>query len=376
MNQSSDRSSNQPVRPADRLAGQRPYKAEPLRPGITLRLDANEGVGQTDAVLEALRSVAAEDLRRYPDATALERRIADEHGVDASRIVLTNGGDDAIDRICRAVLQPGRTMLTHEPGFVMITRSARLAGAIVETIEWVEGTFPDQQILDKLDSSVALVALVSPNNPTGGLIPVDAMISIVRAAAANNTLVMADLAYIEFAASDPTSRLLDEPNVVVVRTMSKAFGLAGARVGYAIAPNVVADWLRTVGGPYPVSSLSVAVALRALEDSPQRNLFITQVRRERDELNSLLRDIGGKPIESQANFVLARFADADSVHAHLIEHGILVRSFRNSPILADALRITLPGSPIEFERLCDALKALAAPKHVATSPAPTPEPQP
>ncbi|MEO1535972.1 MAG: aminotransferase class I/II-fold pyridoxal phosphate-dependent enzyme, partial [Planctomycetota bacterium] len=105
-----------------------------MSPSITLRLDANEGVGQTDAVLEALRSVAAEDLRRYPDATALERRIADEHGVDASRIVLTNGGDDAIDRICRAVLQPGRTMLTHEPAFVMITRSARLAGAAVETI--------------------------------------------------------------------------------------------------------------------------------------------------------------------------------------------------------------------------------------------------
>ncbi|MEL7483912.1 MAG: histidinol-phosphate transaminase [Planctomycetota bacterium] len=347
-----------------------------MSPSITLRLDANEGVGQTDAVLEALRSVTAEDLRRYPDATALERRIADEHDVDASQIVLTNGGDDAIDRICRAVLQPGRTMLTHEPGFVMITRGARLAGATVETIEWVGGTFPDQRFLDSLDSSVALVALVSPNNPTGGLIPVDAMISIARAAAANKTLVMVDLAYIEFAASDPTSRLLDEPNVVVVRTMSKAFGLAGVRVGYAIAPNVVADWLRTVGGPYPVSSLSVAVALRALEHAAERDSFITEVGRERDELCSLLRDVGGNPVESQANFVLARFADADRVHAHLVEHGILVRSFRNSPMLADALRITLPGLRTEFHRLQDALRSFAATDTVDHSPTPVTETRP
>ncbi|MEO0630685.1 MAG: aminotransferase class I/II-fold pyridoxal phosphate-dependent enzyme, partial [Planctomycetota bacterium] len=173
-----------------------------------------------------------------------------------------------------------------------------------------------------------------------------------------------------------TSRLLDEPNVVVVRTMSKAFGLAGVRVGYAIAPNVVADWLRTVGGPYPVSSLSVAVALRALEHAAERDSFITEVGRERDELCSLLRDVGGNPVESQANFVLARFADADRVHAHLVEHGILVRSFRNSPMLADALRITLPGLRTEFHRLQDALRSFAATDTVDHSPTPVTETRP
>lgn len=348
------------IRRASRLDGLRPYRAQPHTPSIDLRLDANEGAPPADAVLEALRSIGPDELRRYPDASPLEQRIGARFGIDASRVVATNGGDDAIDRVCRAVLEPGREMLTHAPSFVMIPRSARLAGGAVRAVPWVEGAFPARAIQDAISDRTSLIALVTPNNPTGGVITADALLTIARAAARVGSLVMVDLAYVEFADHDPCPALLDEPNVVVIRTLSKSFGLAGARVGYAIAPTLVAEWLRTAGGPYPVSSLSLALAARALEDEDGRAAFISDIRRERADLSALLGELGCLPAASQANFLLAQFPDAAFVHRSLASMGVLVRAFDSTPGLENALRITLPGSAPEFHRLCDAFRTVLA----------------
>ncbi|MEL6796642.1 MAG: aminotransferase class I/II-fold pyridoxal phosphate-dependent enzyme, partial [Planctomycetota bacterium] len=245
------------ITPAARLRGLRPYAPEPADTAIDLRLDANEGVQPGPDVLDALQAITPEQLRRYPNAAPLESELAASFGVDPSRIIVTNGGDDAIDRVCRAVLEPGRELLTHSPSFVMIPRSAKLAGADVRTIPWTTGAFPAADFVSHVSNQTGLIALVTPNNPTGRVIDTPTILRIARAAAGAGSLALIDLAYIEFADEDPTPLLLDEPNIVMIRTMSKAAGLAGARVGYAIAPTEVADWLRTVGAPFPVSSASL-----------------------------------------------------------------------------------------------------------------------
>ncbi|MEL6497102.1 MAG: histidinol-phosphate transaminase [Planctomycetota bacterium] len=344
--------------PAARVLGLRPYTPEAAADHIDLRLDANEGLPPTDEVLSTLRTITPEQLRRYPDTSALEARIAQHSGVHADRVIVTNGGDDAIDRVCRAVLEPGKMLLTHEPGFVMIPRGARLAGGGVRTVAWYEGPFPTDRLTALIGEDTKLLALVTPNNPTGGVIDTDSLVRIARAASAIGAVVLVDLAYVEFADEDPTPRLVGERNVVIVRTLSKAAGLAGARVGFAIAPPDIADWMRTVGAPFPVSSASLALAAAALERRTSRDEYIESVRRQRESLITLLAQVGGRPIASQANFVMAAFDDAGSVHRGLADEGILVRSLSTGGGETDALRITLPGTDAEFDRLCASLRSV------------------
>lgn len=353
------------VKPASRLADVAAYAPPPPAPATDLVLDSNEGPAPGDAVLRQLQTIDAEAIRRYPRPAALEAKLADTWNVDASRIVVTNGGDDAIDRLCRATLEPGRTLLTHSPTFEMIPRSARLAGAAIRAVPWRTGRFPTELLLNELTNTVGLVALVSPNNPTGQVIDTESIRVIAGAAADIGAAVLLDGAYAEFADEDPTPTLVNTPNLVVIRTFSKAFGLAGLRVGYAVAPESIAPWVRAAGGPYPVSSIALALTGAAL-DQPEntRRLYLDQVRRERALLTNVLRDRGAEPIPSQANFVTARFADAHAIGDALRRRGVRVRSFPRHSECADLLRITLPGDPPAFARLAaaltDAMKETAA----------------
>ena len=343
-------------RPAARLAGLSPYAPPPRDGGSELLLDANEGVPDADGLASAIRSISPDDLRRYPDASALERDLAARLETDPCRVIVTNGGDDAIDRICRSVVEPGRNAVLHTPTFEMIGRGVRLAGGEARSVPWMGGGFPLETFLDAIDADTALAALVTPNNPTGGTIPAGAIVAVAERAAACGGLVLVDLAYIEFADGDPTPALLALDNVVMVRTFSKAFGLAGLRVGYAVAPAPVAPWLRTVGGPYPVSTVSLGIAGRALGESAWRESFLARVRLERSELSGTLSALGAAPLDSNANFVTARFGDADLVYTRLAERGIRVRGFPNHPELAAYLRISLPGEPHAFSRLISTLE--------------------
>ena len=348
--------------PSARLAGVSAYARAVPAEGIFLRLDANEGVASRSA-LEWLSAIGEEDLRRYPDASVLEGRIAAELGIDASRVVVTNGADDAIDRVCRALLDVGTELLTHEPSFEMIARSARLAGASVRGVRWIEGGFPCEDMLLSLSDSVRLVAIVSPNNPTGSSVEVGSIRRVADGAMERGAAVLVDLAYAEFAALDPMAELLDHPGVIVVRTMSKAKGLAGLRVGYAVAPSAeVATWLRAAGGPYPVSSVSLALAGRRLADKGEEARGVMAVRAEREDLTALLWSLGGRPLPSEANFVTVFLRDAGFVSRVLGALGISVRSFGSGSLLAGALRLSLPGDPVGYGALERGLRSALAPE--------------
>lgn len=354
------------ITPAARLAGLRPYEPPTSLVPIDLALDANEGPAPSDALLAALRELSPEQVRRYPHAEALEERIAAQWGIDATRVLVTNGGDDAIDRLCRAVLEPGRVALLHTPTFEMIERSARLAGGEVRLVPWTDGPFPASEFLSAIVPGVALVSLVSPNNPTGGVIDTSTVLRVAQRARDVGAVVMVDLAYAEFANEDPTAMLLREQNVVIVRTFSKARGLAGLRVGYAIAPREIARWLRTVGGPYPVSSASLAVAAASLDRGDEAVVRVVRaVRDERTRLTGVLSTLGAQPIDSQANFVTARFKNALFVRRALASLGIAVRNFAARPAapgIENLLRITLPGDEASFRRLTAALEAAMRPR--------------
>ena len=329
-----------------------------------LRLNSNEGPRAPQALLAELAALDPEVLRRYPDASAVEAALAARVGVAPERVVVTAGADEALDRICRAYAGPDRPVLLPEPTFDMLERFAALAGAPLVRVPWFTDVFPLDGILDRLDNRTALVVIVSPNNPTGGVASRDDVRRI--AAAAPQSLVLIDQAYIEYADEDIAPDVLDLPNVVVVRTMSKAWGLAGCRVGYAVGSSDVIAVLRAAGGPYPVAGPSLALALSQLRrGDPALRAHVTEVRAERATLRELLCARGVDTRASQANFVLADFGSRQAfVRDALSARGILVRDFPGRAGLETSLRITLPGDPADFERLTSALDTVLAPQAI------------
>lgn len=347
--------STKKIRTTDRMQGIKPYSTQTQSDTIRVKLDANEGRADLESVQTVVAGIDDQTIALYPSAQGLESKIAQRWGIEADRVVVTAGGDDAIARICQCFVDSGRRLLAHDPTFVMIPQYTRLAEGDIQSIPWLDTDFPVDAFVDAIDESIGLVAIVSPSNPTGRVAAVEDIIRVARKASEVGVMVMVDLAYVEFADQDPTALLLELPNVVLVRTFSKAYGLAGIRVGYAMIALELAPKLRAAGGPYPVSAVSVGIAEAAFDGSESQDDYLTSVRRERAELSSLLVQLGGQVIESQANFVLVAFEDAQEVANELNQKGVLVRSWGSASPMSQYLRITLPGNSAEFQLLAESL---------------------
>lgn len=206
-----------------------------------------------------------------------------------------------------------------------------------------------------------MIAVVSPNNPTGAAAKIDDLQRLARGAP--NAILLVDLAYAEFADEDLTQCALALPNAIVVRTFSKAFGLAGLRVGYAMGNAVNIRRLASVGAPYPVSSVGLSAAIETLAIAPSRLApKIARVADERAKLTQFLLDLGASPLASQGNFVLCKFADAEWVWNALAGLGISVRRFPARAELESALRITCPEDSTDFTRLLAGLRSTLKPR--------------
>lgn len=333
------------------------YRRRVARDGVDLLLDGNEGPARPGLIRDALAALDPEMVRRYPDATALESRLAARFGVAQSCVLVTAGADEALDRACRAFLGPQRSLVLPVPTFEMIERYAALAGARVLEVAWPPGSFPTDEVLARIEPGTALVALVSPNNPTGAVAERSDLERLLGGA--GDALLLVDAAYGEFADVDLGVAALASERAIVVRTFSKAWGLAGLRVGYAIGPAPVVAALRAAGGPYPVSGPALELAFARLESGEaDLRAFVARVREERAVLRTALVRLGAEAAPSQANFVFASFGGngAEAVQASLLARGIAVRSFPGRAGLEGCLRITCPGEPVSFGRLLEALE--------------------
>ena len=337
-------------------------------PGV-LKLDGNEGNPPPRKLLEDLAVADLSRLRDYPDARPLESEIAERLGVDPARVIVTAGADDALDRVFRAYLRPGRRLILPVPAFEMMYRFAAVVGGEILPVPWTDA-FPTDEVITALDDSVSLVAMISPNNPTGrtatasDLERVAVAASKVDSGAAFGAMVLLDHAYVEYSDQDLTSVAERLDNVVTVRTFSKAWGLAGCRVGYAIASPEVATVLRNVGNPFPVAGLSLA-AVRAQTTTGEAALteHVERIREGRAQLTERLARQGIEACPSQGNFVLADFgARSDFVFRGLAALGVRVRRFPHRPEIAEALRITVPDQAEDLNKLLEAFKTCLAPQ--------------
>ncbi|MEN0020195.1 MAG: aminotransferase class I/II-fold pyridoxal phosphate-dependent enzyme, partial [Planctomycetota bacterium] len=193
-----------------------------------------------------------------------------------------------------------------------------------------------------------------PNNPTGMIATADDARAVARALP--HALIVLDLAYAEFADEDLTPLVTELPNAVAVRTFSKAFGLAGLRVGYVVGRPEHLAWLATVGNPFPCSGPSMAIAEAALADSDHLARTIEQTLKDRDAIIATLTDLGVETLSSQGNFVLARHPQSATIHRELAARGIAIRRYPQPEILADRIRIGCPGSDAHLALLLDELR--------------------
>jgi histidinol-phosphate aminotransferase len=317
-----------------------------------IRLDRNEGA-RPDAALIAGLLGSPTLYREYPDEKPLEAALAARYLVDPGRVVVTNGADGALERACRVRLGPGVELLMTNPTFEMFPLFAAMTGAGPVSVPWL-GRFPREKVMAGIGRNTGVIALVSPNNPTGEVVTFDDLAAI--AAAAPGALVIFDHVYADYAEEDLTLAALELPNVVVTRTFSKAWGLAGCRVGYAIAPSAVALRMREAGPPYSVAGPSLALALAALERGDATvKAHVAIVREEREDLTGRLQAWGIPAPASQGNFVFPDFgARVQAVRDSLADDGFIVRRFDN-PLISGSLRISLPGDAAIYDQLVRSL---------------------
>ncbi len=334
------------------------YSPPKFKNEITLQLSRNESRCAIDDLENQLASLGPNFVTRYPDHRPLQSQIGNWIGVDSDRIVVTAGGDESIDRVMRIALAGDRKkIVSHQPSFEMVDIYAANYGGELDAVDWLEGEFPVESLIAEIDSETAMVVVVSPNNPTGGWIPIAQILQIAAVAGQYGCRLLVDNAYVEFADENPTTELMANENIMIVRTFSKAWGLAGLRVGYLIAPDAeFAETIRNASGPFPVSAVSLETARRAMTQYQQAMATnVSTIRTMRSLVDQLVTGCGGKPHSSQGNFILAEFDDADSTWTGLAEDGVGVRKFPGSQLLKNRLRITCPTTPAEFLQLAQSL---------------------
>ena len=327
------------MRPSTRetLAGATPYGA-PIA-DVPVRLNVNENPYPPEpAVVTAIASAVADsltDANRYPDREALRLREAISRyvgqGVTPAQIWAANGSNEIMHQVFSAFGGPGRTALSFAPTYSMYPQYARDTHTEFRTVARAPDFSLDVEHAETeiAESAPAIVILASPNNPTGHLLEPSQLRALTLACEAVGGLLIVDEAYGEFADPDrqmALSKVTESPNLLVTRTLSKAFGLAGLRLGYAVGDAQLIDSLRIVRLPYHLSSVTQSAATVAVSHADRLLAPLPEIRAERDRMQAWAEAAGLATTPSQANFIyIGPFADRHEIWQNLLDQGVLVR---------------------------------------------------
>ena len=346
-------------RPRPELTRLQPYRTSDATNGRVL-LHANENpYPPPEHVVEEIYALARKHpLNRYPEPGAeLASELAAYVGADPSMIWIGDGSNEVLLQACLAYGGPGRTALVFEPTYRMHHRQAAMAGTtVIEATRDADFTLDAYTATQMIDAEQPdIVFVCTPNNPTGTTSSVD---DLERIAGAAPGLVVIDEAYFEFCGQTFVDSLPEFPNVLIARTLSKAFRLAAVRLGYGIAAPELLNELARVRMPYAQSSFTQAAGLVALRNRAELLDAVPTVKAERERLAGALSPIDGIEVfPSGANFLMFRWARAGELITELDARGIVVRDFRHLPGCEDCLRVTV-GTPDENDELLDVVTSV------------------
>lgn len=327
-----------------------------VKPYSTAR---DEFKGNASIFLDANENPYNTDFNRYPDPrqSKLKEAIAQLKNVRPQQIIIGNGSDEIIDLLIRAFCEPAvDNIIVPQPTYGMYTVCAAINNVAIRQPQLNADFDLDLSSIEKsIDVNSKIIFLCSPNNPSGNLLEEEKVYALVNSFPG---LVVVDEAYIDFANTNGFLSKLDNlPNLIILQTFSKAWGLAGLRLGVGYASEAIIDILNKIKPPYNINTLSQQYALAALEKNYQKEETVNSLIQERTEMEKQLQELNivQRVFPSQANFLLVRMDDAKARYNYLLSHGIIVRD-RSSVVLCDnCLRITV-GTPTENKALIQALK--------------------
>jgi histidinol-phosphate aminotransferase len=328
----------------------------PLAGREGLRLDFNENThGCSSRVLARIGEITAEELARYPEREPVEILVALHLGLPAEQVLLTNGVDEAIHLLCEAYLEPLDEAIVVTPTFSMYEIFAEATGAkVVRVLSGEDLRFPFDKAMRAMTPRTRLIAVASPNNPTGGVATREQLLAIAKSAP--DAALLVDEAYYEFHDKTVLPDVVGQQNLFVARTFSKAHGLAGLRIGVLVGPREQMPMVRRVSSPYSVNSVALAVLPAALGDAEFVASYTEQVKAGRTRLQQELTQLEIPWWPSEANFVLTKIGTRHREFvAAMRQHGILVRDRSNDPGCDGCVRITL-GTTAQTDRLLTALR--------------------
>ena len=314
----------------------------PLGGRSGVRLDFNENTfACSPKVLEALSRISRAELTKYPEREAVEHVAAAHLGLQAEQVLLTNGVDEAIHILCQAYLGAGDEMLLPVPTYSMYAVYASATEAkLVEVPAAEDFRFPLEALLAKITPATKLIAIANPNSPTGQAVRREDLLKIIEAAP--QAMVLVDEAYFHFYGQSVMDLIGRAKNVTVARTLSKAYGLAGLRLGLLAADVDAMQWLRRVISPYSVNSLALACLPAALEDQAYIDWYVEEVLAARKEFAEELQHLGVSYWPSEANFILTRIGTQHAEFSSAMKaRGVLVRDRSNDPGCNGCVRITI-----------------------------------
>ena len=336
-----------------------PLYQPPLEGRKGLRLDFNENTsGCSPRVLDRLRSLDMEQLARYPERGPVEREVAGLLRVDPEELLLTNGVDEAIHLLCETYLEPGDHALIIVPTYSMYRIYAMATGAEVVSVSLGENfQFSVDRVVDRVTKRTRLIAIANPNNPTGTVVSRNDLLQITDSAP--DAAVLIDEAYFEFYGQTMLYARHEAPNLLVARTFSKAYGMAGLRAGSLIGPAEQMRSIRRCASPYNVNCVALACLPEALRDRAYVSRYVSEVLESRARLECLLLQSGIQFWPSQANFLLARVGTSAAEAVRFVEKmrhaGILVRDRSADHGCIGCVRITV-GLQEHTDRLLAALQ--------------------
>jgi histidinol-phosphate aminotransferase len=327
----------------------------PLAGRSGLRLDFNENtVGCSPRVLERLRQLTPEQLASYPEREPVEAALADFLKAPKSELLLTNGVDEAIHLLCETYLEAGDEALIAVPTYSMYRIYVMAAGAqVIAVPSGKDFEFPADDLCKRITPRTRLIAVANPNNPTGTVASAAELVRIARSVP--DAAVLVDEAYFEFYGQSMLAARDDLPNLFVARTFSKAYGLAGLRIGVLVGNAEQMRAVRRVCSPYNVNAVALACLPEALGDQTYIQHYVDEVRESRARLERALEALGIQFWVSQANFVLARVGAAAAFVEQMRRRGILVRDRTSDHGCEGCVRITL-GPRAHADRLLAALQ--------------------
>lgn len=352
---------------ASYISGKRMQSEEAASAARLVRLGSNENpFGPSPMALRAMESAAA-SAHLYPDTETVNLReaLAQRHGLPADQLIVTAGCNNLLDTLARTLLAPGLNAVTSERSYSLYRFVTLAAGAELRQTPMREDGYDLDAICDAIDSETRLVFLANPNNPTGSMVAAAEMDRFLEHLP-ENVVVALDEAYFEYADwlahergveySHAMDYVRGERNVVVLRSFSKAYGLAGARVGYGMGPAELIRYLVRLRTPFIVNRIGEAGALASLDDREHYERTMRNNSVQMASLSRQLRELGYAPPESWGNFVYLEIGeDASALAQRLQDNGVMVRPLTGGWGARTAIRVTV-GTPEQNHRFLEALQ--------------------